>query len=82
VIYENFLTIFSKHILYLKKKIKPDSWARIKLGIYKGDLAQIVRVEMAQNQVILKLIPRIDFSLKDASVPEVYLFYFKFRIKS
>ncbi|AEC08936.1 Transcription elongation factor Spt5 [Arabidopsis thaliana] len=37
-----------------------DSWVRMKLGIYKGDLAQVVDVDNVRKRVTVKLIPRID----------------------
>ena len=51
-------------------KLKTGSWVRMKRTIYKDDLAQVEHVEMAMNQVILKLIPRIDFNLKRGSLKE------------
>ena len=45
-------------------KLKPGSWVRMKRTIYKDDLAQVEHVDMAQNQVILKIIPRIDYNQK------------------
>ncbi|XP_070567089.1 transcription elongation factor SPT5-like [Ptychodera flava] len=42
--------------------LKPKSWVRLKRGVFKDDLAQIDYVEPAQNQVTLKLIPRVDYS--------------------
>ena len=45
-------------------KLKPGSWVRLKRTIWKDDLAQVEHVDTAQNQVILKLIPRIDYNVK------------------
>ena len=45
-------------------KLKPGSWVRLKRTIWKDDLAQVEHVDTAQNQVILKLIPRIDYNIK------------------
>ena len=42
--------------------MKPKSWVRLKRGIYKDDIAQVDYVDVAQNQVHLKLIPRIDYT--------------------
>ncbi|XP_014204352.1 transcription elongation factor SPT5-like [Copidosoma floridanum] len=41
--------------------LKSAQWVRMKRGLYKGDLAQIDYVDLAQNKVHLKLIPRIDY---------------------
>lgn len=45
-------------------KLKIGSWVRLKRTIYKDDLAQVEDVDMAQNQVTLRLIPRIDYTIK------------------
>ncbi|KAL6861846.1 hypothetical protein ACP4OV_017546 [Aristida adscensionis] len=37
-----------------------DTWVRMKLGIYKGDLAKVVDVDNVRQRVQVKLIPRID----------------------
>ncbi|CAN6233267.1 unnamed protein product [Urochloa humidicola] len=37
-----------------------DSWVRMKLGAYKGDLAKVVDVDNVRQKVTVKLIPRID----------------------
>ena len=42
--------------------IKRKSWVRVKRGIFKDDIAQVDYVDVAENQVQLKLIPRIDYS--------------------
>lgn len=39
-------------------------WVRPKRGTYKDDIAQVDFVEVAQNKVILKLVPRIDYTKK------------------
>ncbi|KAB1671514.1 hypothetical protein [Gossypium barbadense] len=38
-----------------------DTWVRMKIGTYKGDLAQVVDVDNVRQRVTVKLIPRIDF---------------------
>ena len=42
--------------------LKPKQWVRLKRGVFKDDLAQVDYVDMAQNQVSLKLLPRIDYT--------------------
>lgn len=37
-----------------------DTWVRMKIGIYKGDLAKVVDVDNVRQRVTVKLIPRID----------------------
>ncbi|RZC43585.1 hypothetical protein C5167_036537 [Papaver somniferum] len=40
--------------------IVKDMWVRIKIGIYKGDIAKVVSVPDMRQMVMLKLIPRVD----------------------
>ncbi|PNT69552.1 hypothetical protein BRADI_3g57590v3 [Brachypodium distachyon] len=40
--------------------LSSDTWVRMKLGIYKGDLAKVVDVDDMRHKVIVKIIPRID----------------------
>ncbi|XP_011494346.1 PREDICTED: transcription elongation factor SPT5-like [Ceratosolen solmsi marchali] len=42
--------------------LRSNQWVRIKRGIYKDDIAQIDYVDIGQNKVHLKLLPRIDYS--------------------
>eukprot|EP01155_Anaeramoeba_flamelloides_P010326 Anaeramoba_flamelloidesa325274_259.p1 GENE.a325274_259~~a325274_259.p1 ORF type:complete len:1208 (-),score=352.74 a325274_259:52-3645(-) len=42
--------------------IKKGNWVRIKRGLYKGDLAQVVVPDINGTHVKVKLIPRIDLS--------------------
>ncbi|CAL8108608.1 unnamed protein product [Orchesella dallaii] len=42
--------------------LKPKQWVRLKRGVFKDDLAQVDYVDLAQNQVHLKLLPRIDYT--------------------
>lgn len=59
--------------------LKPKSWVRLRRGLYRDDIAQVDRVELYRNTVILKMIPRIDLeriktkmSLKDWSAKKTY----------
>uniref|UniRef100_H2Y421 Transcription elongation factor SPT5 n=1 Tax=Ciona savignyi TaxID=51511 RepID=H2Y421_CIOSA len=45
-----------------RTRLKSKMWVRLKKGVFKDDLAQIDYIEQSQNQVTLKLIPRIDYS--------------------
>jgi transcription elongation factor SPT5 len=59
--------------------LKPKQWVRLKRGVYKDDLAQIDYVDLAQNQVHLKLLPRIDYgrmrgALRDAKAVRKHLY--------
>ncbi|KAK9071293.1 hypothetical protein SSX86_009861 [Deinandra increscens subsp. villosa] len=40
--------------------ISRDTWVRMKIGTYKGDLAKVVDVDNVRQRVTVKLIPRID----------------------
>ncbi|KAG7549451.1 NGN domain [Arabidopsis thaliana x Arabidopsis arenosa] len=51
----NLLTVQRK-----TKKVSEGTWARVKNGKYKGDLAQIVAVSDTKSKALIKLIPRID----------------------
>jgi transcription elongation factor SPT5 len=42
--------------------LKVKQWVRLKRGMYKDDIAQVDYVDLAQNQVHLKLLPRIDYT--------------------
>ncbi|GFR83224.1 transcription elongation factor SPT5 [Elysia marginata] len=42
--------------------LKPKAWVRLKRGVFKDDLAQVDVVYPSQNEVWLKLIPRIDYT--------------------
>ncbi|CAN1730646.1 Putative transcription elongation factor SPT5 homolog 1 [Linum perenne] len=37
-----------------------DTWVRMKIGTYKGDLAKVVDVDNVRQRVTIKLIPRVD----------------------
>ncbi|KAL7208512.1 hypothetical protein ACSBR1_030284 [Camellia fascicularis] len=37
-----------------------DTWVRMKIGMYKGDLAKVVDVDNVRQRVTVKLIPRLD----------------------
>ena len=41
--------------------LKQNQWVRVKRGIYKDDIAQVDYVDISQNKVHLKLLPRIDY---------------------
>ncbi|KAK1409632.1 hypothetical protein QVD17_36161 [Tagetes erecta] len=51
------------HLFSVRSKysgVSADTWARVKNGKYKGDLAQVVFVDEAKRKVTVKLVPRID----------------------
>ena len=52
--------IFLKCVVIVGLKSK--QWVRLKRGLYKDDIAQVDYFDMAQNQVHLKLLPRIDYT--------------------
>ncbi|EOX92502.1 Global transcription factor group A2, putative [Theobroma cacao] len=50
-------------VLSVKSKpvdISKDTWIRMKIGTYKGDLAKVTDVDDMQQRVTVKLVPRID----------------------
>ncbi|XP_042506641.1 protein RNA-directed DNA methylation 3 isoform X2 [Macadamia integrifolia] len=51
------------HLFQTRSKtneVSVGSWARMKYGIYKGDLTQVVAVNAKRKRATVKLIPRID----------------------
>uniref|UniRef100_R7W517 Putative transcription elongation factor SPT5-1-like protein n=1 Tax=Aegilops tauschii TaxID=37682 RepID=R7W517_AEGTA len=53
-------------VLYVESKnvdLARDTWVRMKLGVYKGDLAKVVDVDNVRQRVTVKLIPRIDLQV-------------------
>ncbi|KAJ3695944.1 hypothetical protein LUZ60_001321 [Juncus effusus] len=40
-----------------------DTWVRMKIGVYKGDLAKVVDVDNVRQRVTVKLIPRVDLQM-------------------
>jgi len=42
--------------------VKAGDFVRVKRGLYKGDLAQVIRTEPDRQRVIIKLLPRLDFN--------------------
>ncbi|XP_062504136.1 transcription elongation factor SPT5-like [Corticium candelabrum] len=42
--------------------LRTGAWVRLKRGIYRDDLARVEQVDPTRSQVILKMIPRIDYS--------------------
>ncbi|XP_001947840.1 transcription elongation factor SPT5 [Acyrthosiphon pisum] len=49
-------------VVKVQTSLKSKQWVRLKKGLYKDDIAQIDYVDLAQNQVHLKLLPRIDYT--------------------
>ncbi|KAI3926162.1 hypothetical protein MKW98_028298, partial [Papaver atlanticum] len=52
-----------RDVLTVKGKtmdIVKDMWVRVKIGIYKGDLAKVVNVFDMRQRVMVKLVPRVD----------------------
>jgi len=47
-------------VIKTQAALKEGMWVRMKRGIYKDDLAQVDYVEDSQNQVCVKMVPRID----------------------
>ncbi|XP_057873734.1 putative transcription elongation factor SPT5 homolog 1 [Cryptomeria japonica] len=40
--------------------LSKDTWVRVKIGTYKGDLAKVMDVDNVRQRVTVKLVPRID----------------------
>lgn len=43
-------------------------WVRVKRGIYGGDLGQVVDIQESGETATIKLIPRLDYSVRDSSL--------------
>ena len=50
------------HSPRLTSRLKKGAWVRLKQGVYKGDLARVERVDLAQNRVQVRAVPRIDYN--------------------
>ncbi|XP_074337491.1 putative transcription elongation factor SPT5 homolog 1 [Apium graveolens] len=69
-------------VLAVKNKaneLSRDTWVRMKIGTYKGDLAKVVDVDNVRQRVTVKLIPRIDLQalankLEGREVPRKKMF--------
>lgn len=49
-----------------------DSWARVRSGLYKDDLAKVIDVDYASQRLVVEVVPRIDYAAlanKEARVP-------------
>ena len=44
------------------RTVQPNSWARPKTGVYKGDLAKVVSVDINSGRASVKMVPRLDFA--------------------
>ena len=44
-------------------EVRPGSWARMRGGTYKADLAQILEVEEAEGRAVVKIVPRLDINV-------------------
>lgn len=49
-------------------ELAKDAWVRVKIGIYKGDLAKVVDVDHVRQRVTIKLVPRIDLQALSAKL--------------
>ncbi|PQP97861.1 putative transcription elongation factor SPT5 homolog 1 isoform X1 [Prunus yedoensis var. nudiflora] len=59
---KNFIYIEADKEAHVREAIdlSRDTWVRMKIGTYKGDLAKVVDVDNVRQKVTVKLIPRID----------------------
>ena len=49
-----------------------DSWARVKSGMYKDDLARVIDVDYSTGRATIEVVPRIDYALlasKERALP-------------
>lgn len=53
------------------KQLEPSMYVRVKRGLYAGDLAQVDEVESNGTDVVVRLVPRLDYGLgEDSNAPE------------
>lgn len=45
-----------------QRAVQPGSWVRPKTGVYKGDLAKVVSVDINAGRATIKMVPRLDFA--------------------
>lgn len=38
------------------------SWARVRAGLYKGDLAKVADVDHSAGRALVRLVPRLDYA--------------------
>ena len=52
------------------KQLEPGMYVRVRRGLYQGDLAQVEEVEGNGTDVMLRIVPRLDYGLhEDANAP-------------
>ena len=56
-------------------QLSRDDYVRFKRTMYKDDLAQVDWYDVAQNQVYLRLLPRIDYKKKRNARRAVRLYF-------
>ncbi|XP_011410252.2 PREDICTED: transcription elongation factor SPT5-like [Amphimedon queenslandica] len=50
------------------RNLRQGSWVRIKRGIYRDDIAQVDYVDTSRNKVVLKMLPRVDYTSKKGAL--------------
>jgi transcription elongation factor SPT5 len=56
-------------VLSVKKRkalLEPKMWVRVKNGTYKDDIAQVEEVDESKGVAVIKLVPRLDYGVKEA----------------
>lgn len=62
-----------------KKTLKKGDWCRVKRGLYKGDIAQILEIDDTKGKITIKLIPRLNFGMIQTIVNiiiDIFLYFF------
>lgn len=47
------------NVSHARPQLAKDSWVRMKRGVYRGDLAQVVQADEVAQKALVKLIPRL-----------------------
>lgn len=59
--------------------LNPGAYVRLKRTMYKDDLAQVDNVDIGQNKVYLKIVPRIDYTRMRGALRNQVSFFYKFK---
>ena len=57
----NDRTLLLDHVEHKNRPVQTNSYVRFKKGLYKGDLAQVVRASANDQRVVVRVVPRLDW---------------------
>lgn len=50
------------HVPTKSSDVGPGDWIRVKRGVYRGDIAQVLDVDEVKQSVSVKIVPRVDYA--------------------